>query len=61
MKKYHAALLVFMTHVHERVVTDGELPVDNIFHKDKVFTDEELSHPTLTHIYRFFAKKVYGR
>ena len=60
-KKYHAILLELMDHVDGRAITDGEVPVDNRYHKDKIFTPEELSHLTPDHIYRFFAKKVYGR
>ena len=48
-----------MDHVRGRVVTEDRLPADNRFHKEKVFTDKELSHLTPLHIYRFLAKKVY--
>ena len=50
-----------MDHAHGNVVTGGELPVDNRFHKNKMFTVEDLSHLTSLQIYRFLAKKVYGR
>jgi len=60
-KKYHAVLLELMDHVHGKVITEGEVPVDNGYHKDKIFSAEELSILTPWHIYTFFAKKAYGR